>query len=159
MYKIYKTLYLGSALSYENLKNKDKWFIIQATQEAYYNVMREIKYKNDTKSECSDWIELPNRMALNLEDSSNESHINTEAIEKCLRTIDLKLQKNQDVLVHCKFGMSRSASIVLLYLFKFTNFFQSKDFLEVEREFKEIYSPYRPTNGIRRFLITSLAKL
>lgn len=157
MYKIYKTVHLGSALSYENLDNKDKWFIVQATQDEYNKALYEENNKYIKSTDNLNWLEINNRLVLNLEDCNNVCQINGKAIEKALNTIDLKLQQNKNILVHCKFGMSRSASIVLLYLYKFTNFFKSTDFLEVEEKFKKIYPPYRPTSGIRSFVMESLA--
>lgn len=152
---IYKSLYLGSAVDYESLKDKDNWFVIHAAKEPYHRILANNYTEEDLSTDNPNhyWVETSNRLALNLMDFGNAKLISKRVIDKALETIERELQKNKKILVHCTFGRSRSASIVLLYLHKYTDFFKSKDFLSVEKEFLEIYPMYKPSLGIKGFVI------
>ncbi|OMJ67304.1 hypothetical protein SteCoe_35577 [Stentor coeruleus] len=59
----------------------------------------------------------------------------TPVLEKGLKYIDKNISKGENVLVHCKHGRNRSASIVIAYtmLAKSWNFEKSKDFVYSKR--------------------------
>ncbi|NMA88202.1 MAG: dual specificity protein phosphatase family protein, partial [Methanoculleus bourgensis] len=56
------------------------------------------------------------------------------------------------VLVHCGFGISRSAAIGLLYLATYTDVLPPGNLADAEAAYRRIYPPYRPSRGMRGFL-------
>jgi len=129
--------------------------VLHAAKEPYHRVLAGNYIDEDLPKENSKyyWVETDGRLALNLMDYGDPKLISKKVIDKALEVINRELDNNKKVLVHCTFGRSRSASIVLLYLLKYTDFFKSKDFLTIEKEFSEVYPMYKPSLGIRSFVI------
>ena len=89
---------------------------------------------------------------LNLVDARDPADIPKEAIDAALRFIDGCLGKGRQVLVHCGFGVSRSAAIGLLYLAAYTDLLPTGSLAEAEEAYRRIYPPYKPGRGMRGFL-------
>lgn len=89
---------------------------------------------------------------LNLVDSRNPADIPKEAIDAALAFIDRCLSAGRPVLVHCGFGVSRSAAIGLLYLAAYTDALPTESLAEAEAAYRRIYPPYKPGRGMRGFL-------
>jgi protein-tyrosine phosphatase len=89
---------------------------------------------------------------LNLVDSRDPADIPKEAIDAALDFIHRCLHKGRPVLVHCGFGVSRSAAIGLLYLAAYTDVLPRGSLAEAEEAYRRIYPPYKPGRGIRGFM-------
>ena len=60
--------------------------------------------------------------------------------------------KNGKVLVHCNVCVSRSPSIVMLYLAKRANSISNKSFRAAAKEFYGYYEYYFPSRGLEQYL-------
>ncbi len=91
---------------------------------------------------------------LNLVDTRDPpDDIPKEAIDAALAFIHRCLGAGRPVLVHCGFGVSRSAAIGLLYLAAYTDVLPTERFADAEEAYRTIYPPYKPGRGIRGFLM------
>jgi hypothetical protein len=97
------------------------------------------------------WAERGNRLALNIVDAPKPEFFDKSMIDKALDFIDEKLKNGMKVLVHCNEGMSRSPSLVLLYLIKH-GIIKGNTFEDCEAVFMQVYPEYNPGAGIRGFM-------
>jgi hypothetical protein len=89
---------------------------------------------------------------LNLLDLAVEVDLPRGLFDAGLGFVHEALQTGGPVLVHCEQGLSRSASIGLLYLRRHTNRVPPGDYGEAEEWYLGVYPPYRPGAAIRHFL-------
>lgn len=90
-----------------------------------------------------DWL------ALNLIDSEDPHFIPETIINKALAFIGEHHKAGKHVLVHCNAGMSRSPSIMLMYLRSIGE--MPYNFIHSERIFRTLYPKYQPAQGIRQY--------
>jgi len=105
--EIIPNLWLGninSPLEYENLKKNNIKLIINCKKDSNYPVDNDIHV-----------------IRLNIDDINNEesNRILKKDIDNLLLLIDLYLNNDIGVLVHCWAGVQRSATVVLCYLLKY----------------------------------------
>jgi hypothetical protein len=154
MKEIYPNLHIGSQDDYENIvKYQEGWFIIQACKEPYHRKALGYIGRSAPKDNAEYLICLRgNHLILNLIDADSQEYIPKIIIDKIIETIDKNISLYK-IFVHCNQGMSRSATIGLLYLHH--RHILSDDFLKAEMEYKEIYPWYMPKKGIRDFAINN----
>lgn len=85
-------------------------------------------------------------MALNLIDSENPMLIPDKVIDAGIDFIQEQMDKGNKILVHCNAGMSRSPSIVMLYLHKIGEL--SQGYNRALHIFKTLYPKYAPAHGM-----------
>jgi len=153
MIKIIENLYTGTAKNYEKyVKGKDNWSVVHACKEPYHRRALDYSGRSVSSSHPEYLIAVrDNRLIINLIDPPTPKFIPKEIIDKALRFIDENLKLNRKVLVHCNQGESRSPSIGLLYL-AIKNKISNSTLEDAEKEFKDIYPLYNPSNGIRGFI-------
>jgi hypothetical protein len=89
---------------------------------------------------------------LNIVDMDSLEKEYTEPIlNDALDFIEEKISNNQ-VLIHCNQGRSRSPGIALLFLAKRRGEISDSSYREAKKEFQELYSNYRPGRGIDSYL-------
>ena len=117
MKEITNNLFIGSQEDYElNVKFQPDWFVIHACKEPYHRQALGYTGRAVANTHPEYLIaERGNRLILNLVDVEDPKYIVKEIIDKAILTIDEKI-KAKKILVHCNQGMSRSATIGLLYL-------------------------------------------
>ncbi len=154
MIEITKNLYIGSQDDYElNVKFQPDWFVIHACKEPYHRQALGYTGRAVANTHPEYLIaERPNRLILNLVDVADPKYIAKEIIDKAIVTIDANID-SRNVLVHCNQGMSRSATIGLLYLHH-AGIITTDNFKEAEEEFLKLYPNYNPTKGMRVFAET-----
>ncbi len=86
-------------------------------------------------------------LALNLIDSEDPTMIPDKVIDAGLKFIKEMQDSGTKLLVHCNAGMSRSPSIVLMYLHAVGEMPQG--FIGAERQFRHMYDKYDPGVGMR----------
>ena len=154
MIEIYPNLFIGTEQDYESkVKGQPDWVIVHACKEPYHR--NELGYKSlgAPKGHPEYLIaRRGNRLILNLVDAPNPAYIPKEIIDAALEFIHAGLSESHKVLVHCNLGKSRSPSIGLLYLSKYTDRLP-KEFSAAEREFRQIYPLYNPGAGMRGFIV------
>lgn len=151
MKEIYPNLHIGSQEDYENIvKYQKDWFVIHACKEPYHRI--ELGYK--THAAPKDHPEYlmayrENRLILNLVDAPNSAYIPKQVIDEAINAIHENISNGIKVFVHCNQGMSRSATIGLLYLKAIHAI--NDNFLEAEKEYLQLYPWYSPGKGMRGF--------
>ena len=80
-------------------------------------------------------------------DAENVAYIPAEIVDAALLAVHQNINSSK-VLVHCNQGFSRSPTIALLYLAKFTDLFRSMDHSAAVQEFRRIYPAYAPAGGM-----------
>lgn len=151
MKEITKNLFIGSQEDYENdVKYKEGWFVIHACKEPYHRQALGYTGRAASKSHPEYLIaRRPNRLILNLIDADTPEYVPSEIIDAAIATIDENLS-HKKVLVHCNQGMSRSATIGLLYL-RYTGVIPTDNFILAEEAYRKLYPGYNPSSGLRRF--------
>jgi len=151
MKEITKNLFIGSQEDYErDVKFQPDWFVIHACKEPYHRQALGYTGRAAANTHPEYLIaERENRLILNLVDVADPKYIAKEIIDKAIFAIDEKIETNK-ILVHCNQGMSRSATIGLLYL-HYSGIISTDDFKKAEIEFLYLYPNYNPANGMRIF--------
>ena len=125
-------------------------FVVQACQEPYHReaLGYDVEPPNDHPERFI--ARRENRIILNLVDVDN-IEITKDIVAKSIQFINDGLNQGNKVLIHCNMGMSRSASIALMYLATHGEFI-GLTFQQAQGIFAEIYPPYLPGGGISRFI-------
>lgn len=163
MIEIHPNLFVGSLADYQNLTTQSQWKVVQACKEPCHRDALGYKTQDAPKNHPEHLVAYrDNRIILNLVDSDNfhvlpqniKDDINF-IVETAIQFIHVNIQYFP-VLIHCNWGMSRSPSIALLYLKKYTDAF-SKDlsFEQAKQYFKNaLYHKYAPNNSMKELLST-----
>lgn len=161
MIEVYQNLYVGDQRDYESSvrqKNQDEWSIVQACRDPYHRRALGYKSRGAPKNHPEYLIaKRGNRLILNLFDAEDPKYIGKEIIDEALEFINEQLGDDQNVLVHCNQGRSRSPGIALLYLAQ-KGGISSESFLKARKEFKEIYPRCSMAGGMRGFLESNWEK-
>lgn len=154
MIEIYQNLFVGNQDDYElTVSRQDGWAVVQACKEPYHRAALGYRGRGAPKDHPEYLVaRRGDRLILNLVDADNSAYIPQEIIDAALVFISEKLAKNLKVLVHCNRGMSRSPSIGLLYLVRYTDKLPKDSLVEAEIAFRELYPLYSPADGVRGFM-------
>lgn len=156
MREIHHNLFVGPQLDYEeDIAHQDGWWVVHAAKEPYHR--RAVGYEGaDPPRQHPEYFaaKRDHRLMLNLIDAPVEVDIPKAIFDTALLFIDDGLRSDAKVLVHCNQGVSRSASIGLLYLRQHTNRVPFDDYLKAEEAYNRIYPPFSPGRAIRHFLVT-----
>ena len=91
----------------------------------------------------------PGRLVLNLVDAPSPDYIPYEIMDAAVQAIHENIG-TQKVLVHCTQGASRSPTIALLYLAKFTPEFEDMTYEQAAQTFQKMYPEFFPAAGVSR---------
>ena len=154
MIEVHPNLFVGPMEDYEEVvKHDDGWYVVHACKEPYHR--RAVGYEgNDPPRDHPEGLvaRRGNRLMLNLIDAVVPVEFPREIFDAALAFIHEGLSSGHRVLVHCEEGLSRSASIALLYLHSHTDRIPAPTFKEAERLYGPIYPPFRPGRALRGFL-------
>ena len=155
MIEIFPNLFIGNEADYERkVRHESGWCIVHACKEPYHRQTLGYQTKGAPTNHPEYLIaRRGNRLILNLVDAPSPEYVPKDIIDAALEFIELSLQSDNKVLVHCNEGGSRSPGIGLLYLVKYTNHLPKNNFIEAENVFRSIYPAYNPKNGIRGFIM------
>jgi len=146
MKELFPRLFIGSRDDYTTLPDKEKWVFVHAAASFFDKV------KHDNLEKTKGFIESKNELYLNWLDTPDETQFSVEQFNTAFHFIDFYLQNNEKkCLIHCDFGQSRSASLVLFYLAKRTTILPNS-FFPALKKFKELYPDYVYPSGISRFI-------
>jgi predicted protein tyrosine phosphatase len=155
MIEIYPNLYIGTQEDYEvTVEAHETWCVVHACRSPYHCLAVTCSPVGTVPEDHPEHLvaRRGNRLMLNLVDTHNPDDVPKEAIDAALLFIDRCLAKGRPVLVHCGFGISRSAAIGLLYLAAHTDVLPVESLAAAEAAYRRIYPAYRPGRGIRGFL-------
>lgn len=154
MKSIMSNIYIGKDKDAEQvLSNRcSEWAIIHACKEKWHRELLGYTTRGAPKDHPEYlFAERGNRLYMNIVDAPKSFFFDKGMIDKALDFIHEKLNQGLKVLCHCNEGMSRSPSIILLYLVKH-NLIEGDTLEDVEAEFLKIYPKYNPGTGMRGFV-------
>lgn len=153
MKEVYPNLHVGNELDYENaVRDQPGWAVVHACKEPYHRQALGYRTQGAPKTHPEYLIaRRGERLILNLVDADNPAYIPKTIVDAALEFVHEQLGANKEVLVHCNQGMSRSATIALLFLVKHTDILP-RTMAEAETAFRAIYPPYNPAGGMRGFM-------
>lgn len=154
MIEIYPNLFIGTAEDYEfQVKGQPDWMVVHACKEPCHRNALGYTSRGAPKGDPEYLIaRRGNRLILNLVDAPDPNYIPKDIIDAALGFVREGLSGSRKVLVHCNLGESRSPGIGLLYLGAYTDLLP-KEFAAAEERFRQIYPAYRPSAGMRGFLV------
>ena len=154
MTEVHPKLYVGWSYAYENaVRHLDDWYVVHACKEPYHR--NAVGYEGgDPPPDHFErlFARRGNRLMLNLVDAAASIDIPRAVFDAALDFIHEGLTAGRHVLVHCEMGISRSPSIALLYLARYTGRIAVGTFQEAEPLFAAIYPDYNPGPAIRLFM-------
>jgi hypothetical protein len=152
MNEVHHNLFVGSQDDEVSIRGQGAWFIVHACKEPYHRQALGYTGRAASKDHPEYLIaRRPGRLILNLVDAADVNYIPAQIIDAALGDIHQNIASSK-VLVHCNQGMSRSPTIVFLYLLKFTDVFRRQDHDEDVRDFLKIYPPYAPAQGMADYV-------
>jgi hypothetical protein len=154
MIEVVPNLFIGTRHDYETrVSGQAGWAIVHACKEPYHR--RAVGYTgwNAPRTHPEFLIaRRDNRLMLCLLDLPVSWFIRKEMIDQTLEFIEQMHSRQLKVLVHCRYGRSRSPSITLLYLASRLHVLPTDSLEAAEVQFRRLYPPYHPTRGIREHL-------
>ena len=147
MKEVFKGLYVGNEDDVPKARERG-YAIVSACKDGKTSHRQLLGYETRGAPKSSPEYLVARRkdhLYLNLIDGDDPTYIPDKVIDAALSFIAEKLDKGQSVLVHCVEGLSRSPSIVLMWLVK-------NGKLPTEgavRKFKQLYPDYDPSPGIK----------
>ncbi len=152
MIEVYPNLFVGNETDAYATLNKTGWYIIHACKEPFHREALGYTGKAAPKNHPEYLIaRRENRLILNLIDAADPAYIPQEIINEAVDAIHLNISELK-VLVHCNQGLSRSPTIAMLYLLKYTKALSSENQKTAVDEFMKLYPPYLPANGVSMFV-------
>ncbi len=151
MLNVSDKIYVGteSDCSYNLL---DGWAIVHACK--YPCHAKAVGYKGSLSRNHPYYLilEKPRHLFLNMVDMEQEllPVFTNPIMQAALNFIDKYIKENQ-IIIHCNRGLSRSPSIVLVYLAN-KGIIENKDINEAIKAFTKLYPHYRPASGILKYM-------
>jgi hypothetical protein len=146
--EVYENLFVGSQNDEGEVRGQVGWFVVHACKEPYHRDALGYTGRAVAKDHPEYLIaHRPGRLILNLVDVADVNFISSNIIDPALDAIHQHIASHK-VLVHCNQGMSRSPTIALLYLLKFTSALSRQDIDGDLEAFKQLYPPYAPAKGM-----------
>lgn len=134
------------------------WFCIHACKEPYHRQALGYSGRAASKDHPEYLIaRRDGRLILNLVDVPDVNYVAAEIVDAALEAIREHLDHGK-VLIHCNQGRSRSPSIALLYLSRYTDRFAGMDVDDAVAAFRELYPPYAPARGMADYVRLNWAR-
>jgi hypothetical protein len=150
--EVLENLFVGSQEDELTVRGLSGWYVIHACKEPYHRQALGYTGRGAPKNHPEYLVAVrEGRLILNLVDVDNVAYIPAEIIDAALLAIHQNINSSK-VLVHCNQGVSRSPTIALLYMAKFTDRFVSMNSEAATREFQRIYPAYAPAGGIAEYI-------
>lgn len=152
MIEISENIYIGGSSVYEENKNKEDMNFINACKYPYW-----VEYSN---KRCTNGLYGydKNRLICNLVDANDINYIPKEIIEECIEFIEKSIRDGKKILINCNQGVSRSATIGLIYLIK-NDKISGENFKEIIENYKKIVPRYNPNFGMLNYAKNYYLKL
>lgn len=155
MIEIFPNLYVGDQTDEVDVRGRaargQDWYVIHAAKDPYHRQALGYVERGAPKDHFEYLMAFrTNCMILNLVDVADPAYIAPKLMDAALEQIDVELTKDgRKVLAHCNQGLSRSPTIGLLYLRRYTDKLPQDDYDEGVAFFKgAIYPPYAPAKGM-----------
>lgn len=152
MIEIVTNLFVGSQDDEAGVRGQNGWYVVHACKEPYHRQALGYSGRGAPKEHPEYLVaSRDGRLILNLVDAANVAYIPAEIIDAAITAIHDNISSSK-VLVHCNQGLSRSPSIGLLYLAKYTDRFRSMGAEVAMQEFRRTYPTYAPAGGMAEYV-------
>jgi hypothetical protein len=147
MIEVSHYLFVGNQNDCKGLEGQD-FAVVHACKYPYHRSF--VGYAKQLPKDHKEylWAIRGKEIALNIIDADNKEYFAESMINTALTFIERHLGFGMKVLVHCNLGGSRSPSIAMLYMRDEL----PDNFEEAEEQFRLLYPPYNPKNGIREYV-------
>jgi len=152
MKKVIEDLFIGTVADYEQCKNENDFNFLACCKEPIHREV--VGYTGracDKENPEYLFAYRDNLLALNLVDANSSAFFSDIIINEAINFISKNIV-NKKVLVFCNQSISRSPSIVFLYLASIGKY-QNKTYEEAKEMFKLLYPDFNPSKGINDFII------
>lgn len=102
------------------------------------------------KNIADDIAMLDNNYYFKLVDFAKVEDISIKLIKEILEIIEKKIIR-EDVYIHCRWGVNRSATISFMIMVR-NKFLKAENFEAAKKEFSKIYPPFEPNPGYAEFI-------
>lgn len=148
MIEIHENLFVGGELDERQVRGQSGWFFVHACKEPYHRQALGYTGRAASKDHPEYLIaRRDGRLILNLVDAADVNYVPADIVDAALAAIDESIRGNR-VLLHCNQGQSRSPTIGLLYMLRFTDRLAGLDMDAAIDTFRAIYPPYNPARGM-----------
>jgi hypothetical protein len=149
--EVKKNLFVGSEIDEVSIRREPGWYVIHACKDPYHRNALGYPGKAAPKTHPEYLIaRREGRLILNLVDAPNPDYVPAEIIDAAVHAIHENIGALK-VLVHCNQGASRSPTIALLYLAKFTDEFDGMTYEQAVQKFRQEYPDFLPAAGMSEF--------
>lgn len=155
MEEVIRNLFIGDLDDNELVKGKPDWAVIHAEKEMHHSYVEKHRLVFQDAVLSPDGSEL----YLAFEDALKMDQVNTGCIRPALVFAHRHLAGGRKVLIHCIAGVSRSPTIALLYLLKYTDVLPRTNIFDAIFSFSEIYPLYNPNDGLFAYAAKFLEEL
>lgn len=151
MIEIEGNLFVGGEFDEQQVRGQPGWFFIHACKEPYHRQALGYAGRAASKDHPEYLVaRREGRLILNLVDAADVNYIPAEIVDAALVAIHENIGGNR-ILLHCNQGQSRSPTIGLLYLLKFTDRLSGLDRDAAIDAFRSIYPTYNPARGMAEY--------
>jgi len=151
MIEVHPNLFVGAQADEALTRRVPGWFLIHACKDPYHREALGYSGKAAPKDHPEYlFARRDGRLILNLIDVADVRYIPAEIVDAALNAIYDRIETSK-ILLHCNLGQSRSPTIALLYLAKFTNRFNHLGIDDAVAAFRQVYPPFNPAKGMADF--------
>ena len=161
MHQIHKNLFVGPRSDYENdVAHRKGWRVVHAAKEPYHR--EAVGYRGTSPPPSHPeylFAKREHRLMLNLIDAPVEVDIPKAIFDAALAFIYEGLASGDQLLIHCNHGVSRSASIGLLFLWHYYRHSSGGEFPANGRDLQPHLPTTQPWEGDSPFPDHPLARI
>lgn len=152
MIEVHSGFFVGDEADERRVRGKPGWFFIHACKEPYHRQALGYTGRAAAKNHPEYLIaRRKGRLILNLVDVADVNYVAAEIVDAALEAIHENLG-NAKVLLHCNQGQSRSPSIALLYMSRYTDRFAGMGVDDAVAAFRLLYPHYAPARGMADYI-------
>jgi len=144
MEEIIRNLFIGDLEDNDLVRGKPGWAVIHAERNMHRRYVEKHRVPPKDAILSKDGTEL----FLAFEDAMKVDQVNTACVAPALEFTHRHLAGGKNVLIHCIAGVSRSPTIAMLYLLKYTDVLPRTNIFDAIFSFSEIYPLYNPNDGL-----------